>query len=102
MKKYYHYLEAFTVNKIIRSLIIIAALVPTSFSYAAGKIPPAPTTDTNSVVITHAPYTAIYQAVYKNFPLQATHRLEHAGNDWYFSSIASGFFGQIEEDATFS
>lgn len=47
-------------------------------------------------------YTAIYQAVYKNFPLQATHRLEPAGNDWHFSSIASGFFGQIEENATFA
>lgn len=55
-----------------------------------------------TVEIRHYPYTAIYQAVYKSFPLQATHRLEPAGNDWYFSSIASGFFGQIEENATFS
>lgn len=52
--------------------------------------------------IKHTPYTAIYQAVYKTFPLQATHRLERAGDDWYFSSIASGFFGQIEENSTFS
>lgn len=102
MEKYYHCLEAFTVNKIIKSLIIAAALVPACLVQAAGKNLPAPTTAGNNVVINHAPYTAIYQAVYKNFPLQATHRLEQAGNDWYFSSIASGFFGQIEEDSTFS
>lgn len=52
--------------------------------------------------VQHEPYTAIYQAMYKNFPLQATHRLEQSGDDWYFSSIASGFFGQIEENATFT
>lgn len=51
--------------------------------------------------IEHKPYTAIYQASYKGLPLQATHRLERAGNDWFFSSIASGFFGQIEENSTF-
>lgn len=50
----------------------------------------------------HRAYTAIYQAAYKGLPLQATHRLERAGSDWFFSSIASGFFGQIEENATFS
>ena len=48
------------------------------------------------------PYTAIYQAVYKNFPLQATHRLEPTEGHWNFSSIASGFFGQIEENSTFT
>ena len=48
------------------------------------------------------PYTAIYQAVYKNFPLQATHRLEPTEGQWNFSSIASGFFGQIEENSTFA
>lgn len=48
------------------------------------------------------PYTAIYQAVYKTFPLQATHQLEQAGDDWHFASIASGFFGQIEENSTFA
>lgn len=66
------------------------------------KVDPATKTPAPSVEIHHYPYTAIYQAVYKSFPLQATHRLEPAGNDWYFSSIASGFFGQIEEASTFS
>ena len=61
-----------------------------------------PLTAISETVIQHAPYTAIYQAMYKNFPLQATHRLEQSGDDWYFSSIASGFFGQIEENATFT
>jgi len=58
--------------------------------------------DSKTDIIEHKPYTAIYQAVYKSFPLQATHRLEQQGDDWYFSSIASGFFGQIEENSTFS
>lgn len=52
--------------------------------------------------IEHKPYTAIYQAAYKGLPLQATHRLERTDNDWFFSSIASGFFGQIEENSTFA
>ena len=52
--------------------------------------------------IDHHPYTAIYQAVFKGFPLQATHRLEKSGDEWFFSSVASGFFGQIEENATFA
>lgn len=50
----------------------------------------------------HRGYTAIYQAAYKGLPLQATHQLERVKEEWYFSSIASGFFGQIEENATFS
>ena len=61
-----------------------------------------PLTAVSEPTVQHEPYTAIYQAMYKNFPLQATHRLEQSGDDWYFSSIASGFFGQIEENATFS
>lgn len=75
---------------IIASLTIATALMGVSTAQAT------------TPAIKHAPYTAIYQAVYKSFPLQATHRLEKAGDDWYFSSIASGFFGQIEENSTFS
>lgn len=69
---------------------------PVTQAASAGTAPAA------RVDIQHHPYTAIYQAVYKSFPLQATHRLAMAGNDWYFSSIASGFFGQIEESSTFA
>ncbi len=73
-------------KKLLASIIIAAVALPAWAENA----------------VKHIPYTAIYQAVYKNFPLQATHRLEQSGDDWYFSSIASGFFGQIEENATFS
>jgi hypothetical protein len=85
------------VNKVFASLVITAALLDASFLQAAEQKAPAA-----SAEIKHTPYTAIYQAVYKNFPLQATHRLEQTGDDWYFSSIASGFFGQIEENSTFN
>lgn len=87
-----------TTNKLIILIAAITTLTTASYLFAAEQTTPA----TNSAVIKHAPYTAIYQAVYKNFPLQATHRLEQAGDDWYFSSIASGFFGQIEENSTFT
>jgi hypothetical protein len=72
---------------------------------ATGSSTVAATTATNPTNVKpreHHTYTAIYQAAYKGLPLQATHRLERAGSDWFFSSIASGFFGQIEENATFN
>ena len=87
-----------TINKLITSIAAITTLTAAGFLFAAEKTTPAAI----GTVIKHAPYTAIYQAVYKNFPLQATHRLEQASDDWYFSSIASGFFGQIEENSTFT
>lgn len=77
-------------KRLIAPLAIAAAWMSAATAQAANP------------AIKHPPYTAIYQAVYKTFPLQATHRLERAGNDWYFSSIASGFFGQIEENSTFT
>lgn len=83
---------------IASAAIIMALLATTTLLYADEKT----VTTQPQVVIHHAGYTAIYQAVFRNFPLQATHRLEPAGNNWYFSSIASGFFGQIEENSTFS
>ena len=85
-------------SKTIKSIVSITALTTTGFLFAAEQAAPV----TNGSTIKHAPYTAIYQAVYKSFPLQATHRLEQVGDDWYFSSIASGFFGQIEENSTFA
>ena len=85
-------------NALITLIAAITTLTAANFLFAAEQTTP----ETSNVVIKHAPYTAIYQAVYKNFPLQATHRLEQAGDDWYFSSIASGFFGQIEENSTFT
>lgn len=83
-------------NKVVVALAIAAVLTNVNLSQAAAE------SGAPSAAIKHAPYTAIYQAVYKNFPLQATHRLEQTGDDWYFSSIASGFFGQIEENSTFT
>ncbi len=74
----------------MKRILAIVALSVFSFSAAS------------ETTIQHTPYTAIYQAMYKNFPLQATHRLEQSGDDWHFSSIASGFFGQIEENSTFA
>lgn len=90
-------------NFILSFTTITAALMAATIATAeqttsATQTMPA----TTSITINHKPYTAIYQAVYKNFPLQATHRLEQAGDDWHFSSVASGFFGQIEENSTFT
>lgn len=84
-------------KSIITRLVIATALTGIGTAQAAEQKSQAA-----SKIIKHSPYTAIYQAVYKSFPLQATHRLERAGDDWNFSSIASGFFGQIEENSTFS
>ena len=94
-----------TMNKLITSIATIITLTAASFLFATEQKTPATEQKTpavNNPVIKHVPYTAIYQAVYKNFPLQATHRLEQAGDAWYFSSIASGFFGQIEENSIFT
>lgn len=84
-------------NKVIASLAITTAIFTVNCTQATEQ-----NTATTAAPIKHLPYTAIYQAVYKNFPLQATHRLEQAGDAWYFSSVASGFFGQIEENSTFT
>jgi hypothetical protein len=81
------------VSRLMASVAIFMMLLSTPLHADDKQVP---------VVIQHTGYTAIYQAVFRNFPLQATHRLEPAGADWYFSSIASGFFGQIEENSTFS
>ena len=82
-------------KKISTTAITVITLLALSFSAQSE-------TSSKDAPIQHEPYTAIYQAMYKNFPLQATHRLEQSGDDWFFSSIASGFFGQIEENATFT
>ena len=98
-------MNTLTMNKTITSIVAITTLTAASLLFAAEQKTASPeqkTPASNNTVIKHAPYTAIYQAVYKNFPLQATHRLEQASDDWYFSSIASGFFGQIEENSTFT
>ncbi|HSC75400.1 MAG TPA: DUF3108 domain-containing protein [Pseudomonadales bacterium] len=78
---------------------VFVSLVATTVFLCANSL--QATEQKASTTIKHVPYTAIYQAVYKSFPLQATHRLAQTGDNWYFSSIASGFFGQIEENSTF-
>jgi hypothetical protein len=87
-------------KKLLTVLSFSASLLAASASLIAENLP-AKTDNAATKNIEHQSFTAIYQAIYKGFPLQATHRLEPAGDDWYFSSIASGFFGQIEENATF-
>lgn len=48
------------------------------------------------------PYQATYEASYKGIPLKAVHKLERSGNQWVLQTSASGFFGQIDENSTFS
>lgn len=47
-------------------------------------------------------YQASYEASYKGIPLKAVHKLERSGNQWVLQTNASGFFGQIDENSTFS
>ncbi|HQQ62442.1 MAG TPA: DUF3108 domain-containing protein [Pseudomonadales bacterium] len=84
-------------NAVTGLVFLLTAPLPTT-----AAPPPQTTAVTAAAPVEHHAYTAIYQAVFKGFPLQATHRLEKSGNDWFFSSIASGFFGQIEENSTFT
>ncbi len=84
-------------------LLCASGLLATpGYSETQSANPEKPATVADVKPLVHHGYTAIYQAAYKGLPLQATHRLERAGSDWFFSSIASGFFGQIEENSTFA
>ncbi len=72
---------------------------------AAAPSPPLPIAAPNPPIaapVTHAGFTAVYRASLKGLPLQATHTLKRAGKDWLFSSISSGFFGEIEENSLFA
>jgi hypothetical protein len=85
----------------VKHIIAACTLLFVTPMFAAPP-PPAAATPVQPPILDHHAFTAIYQAVFKGFPLQATHRLEKSGDEWFFSSIASGFFGQIEENSTFA
>ncbi len=92
----------------LKFIVLLASLLGSATICAKTQPPsevkPAGLTSSNptQIPVARHGFTAIYQAAFKGFPLQATHRLEKSGDDWYFSSIASGFFGQIEENSTFA
>lgn len=75
------------------SLCVLAGL------YAAVAIAEPAPSNANTVI---KPYRASYEASYKGIPLQAVHTLERSGNHWILQTSASGFFGQIDENSTFT
>lgn len=79
---------------------VTAALACLSLTVAATTQPLSAPTQTITSPI--KPYLATYEASYKGIPLKAVHTLERSGNQWVLQTKASGFFGDIDENSTFS